>query len=118
MNLAFLFGLLSLPFHYVFWRSLFEWIRDRPSISPTTFLVVVGMGAAALALNYLPFALSPAKASTRELRLPNPVLYVVSLLLIGNAVFQFQIGQVFWGLESLAVSAGAFLLALKRSERK
>ena len=111
-------GLLSLPFHYVFWRSVFEWARDRPSITPTTFFVVAGMGIAAMGLSYLPFALSRAEASTRELRLPNPVLYVVSVLLIANAVFQFETRQIAWGIESLTLSLGAFLLAVLRRGRR
>ena len=118
LKLAFVCGVISLPFHYVFWRSIFEWVRDRPSVSPTTFLVVLGMVIAAMVLNYLPFALSPAKASTRGLRLPNTVLYVASVLLIANAVYQFEGRQLLWGLESLAASLGAFLLALKRGERR
>lgn len=118
IKFAILCGVLSLPFHYVFWRSMFEWARDRPSVSLTTFLVVASMGVAGMVLTYLPFALSRAEASTRDLRLPNLFLYVVSVLLIANAVFQFGTRQLAWGFESLAISLGAFLLALKRSERK
>lgn len=117
VGFAIVCGLISLPFHYVFWRSVFEWARDKPSITLTTFFVVAAMGLAAMVLNYLPFALSRAEASTRELRLPNPVMYAVSVLLIANAVFQFESRQMLWGLESLAVSIGVFLLARKRRRR-
>jgi len=52
------------------------------------------------------------------MHLPNSVLYAASCLLVINAMFQFQIQEVIWGLESLGVSLGAFLLARKRGRQR
>jgi hypothetical protein len=49
-------------------------------------------------------------------KLPNPILYIVSMLLVVNAMFQFQLHNILWGVESLAVSLAAFLLARKRAK--
>jgi hypothetical protein len=39
------------------------------------------------------------------------------VLLVANAIFQFESRHVLWGVESLAVSLGAFLLARRRGEK-
>ena len=111
-------GMLSLPFHYVFWLCVFDWLPDRRPISWTTFLVVAGMGVMAFGLTYAGYALSTSKLSVREARLPNSILFLVAAVLIVNAVFQFNRGKVWFGIESLGVSLGAFLLARKRSAEK
>jgi drug/metabolite transporter (DMT)-like permease len=116
-ELAVVCGLISLPFHYVFWTSIFELVRDRPSMSLTASLVVAAMGCAAISLSYLAFALITSRISSSTMRLPNPILYVASVLLVANAIFQFESRHVLWGVESLAVSLGAFLLARRRGEK-
>ena len=111
---AVLCGLISLPFHYVFWLSLYQWVRDRPSVSPTTMSVVIAMGLAAFALTYFAYALYASRPGSSEARLPNLVLYIASAVLAANAVYQFATLYLLAGVESLAVSVGAFLLARSR----
>lgn len=117
LKLACVCGLVSLPCHYVFWTSLFEWARDRPSIPMTAFLVVVGAGFAAITLTYVAFALATARLRTRNLHLPSAGLCVAAAFFLVNAKFQFEMGNIVWGIESIAVAAGAFLLAWKRGRQ-
>lgn len=115
LGIAAIFIVISLPFHYVFLVSIYEWVRYRPSVSLTTFLVVSAMGAAGLGLTWLAFALSTSgMRTTRRMRLPNVVLYVASAVFFPNALFQFGVGEFAWCFQSLVVSIGAFLLARKR----
>ena len=50
------------------------------------------------------------------MRLPNPILYAVSAFFVINAMFQFELHNIVWGVQSLAVSLAAFLLARKRAK--
>ena len=111
-------GLLSLPFHYVFWTSIFEFVRLRFSTSLTTVLVVTAMGLVAIGLSYFAFALFRSKATNRIALLPNSALYAASALLVANALFQFKTRNMLAGVESLAVSLGAFLLAKSRGSKR
>lgn len=116
-ELAVVCGVISLPFHYVFWTSVFEWVRDKPVLTATPVLVVCAAGVVALVLTWLALSLSKSnsRVTTVGWRLPNPVLFVVSFLLIGNAIYQYKTRNYLACIQSLAVSIGAFLLARDRS---
>lgn len=50
------------------------------------------------------------------MRLPNLILYAASAFFVINAMFQFELHNIVWGVQSLAVSLAAFLLARKRAK--
>jgi hypothetical protein len=74
--------------------SVFEIVRDSPSVSMTTGLVIAAMGLVAIALSYA-LALYTFEARDRVLQLPGVVLVVASVFFAG-------------------VSMGAFWLAWQR----
>jgi hypothetical protein len=110
--------MFSLPFHYVFWVSVYHYLRHGGYASPSSIAVVLAMGVAALGLGYFGLALYRYPNSALELFLPSWFLYVCSAVLAANAIYQLVLPHNLWFVvESLVTAAAAFLLARRRGRR-
>ena len=107
--------MFSLPFHYVFWLGLYQWIRYGPYVTPHAALILGGMGFAAFALGWFAWWLCASGAQPRQWQLPRPFLLGMAVLLVANAVYQSMHMEWLHAHGSLTLGVGAFLLARRRS---
>ena len=110
---------ISLPFHYVFWMSAYDYGRSGGAMSTTSVAIALAMGVAAFGLGYFGLALYRYPASGLKLFLPSSFLYVSSALLAANAIYQLSLpGNLLTALESSTVSVAAFFLARRRDRHE